>query len=178
MKTLIFGITAGLFTLGIQAQNKNVTDVSKTTVTTVKDSEGEKKLVKRENVQEVQNIEFQNAESDALNKDVKPSPVAVTSSTEVTLPDGTTRTVDVDRSAYYSLGENRYRVALDNAGYTVSDPTGKRAAILRKTSNNSYIFRSKDKTSIGYFDTSGNLVLETYDDKSDKVTVETYRRNP
>ena len=28
--------------------------------------------------------------------------------------------------------------------------------------------------SIGYFDTNGNLILETYDDKSDKVLIETY----
>ncbi len=48
-------------------------------------------------------------------------------------------------------------------------------ALLRQTTTNSYIFHTKNKTAIGYFDTNGNLVLESYDDKSDKVTVETYQ---
>jgi len=181
MKTLIIGMIAGLFCLNATAQNTNVTDVSKTTVTTIKDSEGEKKLVKKENTQEVQNIELQNADSKELNKDLKASPVQVTSTTQVTTPDGTTRTVDVDRSAYYSVGGAggaRYKVTLDNAGYAVMEPTtGKRTAILRRTSNNNYIYRTKDRTSIGYFDKDGNLVLETYDDKTDKITVETFMRN-
>ena len=178
MKTLIIGIAAGLFCITASAQNTNVTDVSKTTTTTIKDSEGEKKLVKKENTQEVQNIELQNPDSKELNKDLKASPVQVTSSTQVTTPDGTTRTVDVDRSAYYSVGGSKFKMAIDNSGYTVTEPaTGRRTAILRRTSNNNYIYRTKDRTSIGYFDANGNLVLETYDDKTDKVTVETYTRN-
>ena len=48
------------------------------------------------------------------------------------------------------------------------------AALLRKTSTNSYIYRLKDKIAIGYFDTQGNLILETYDNKSDKVSIEKY----
>ena len=55
----------------------------------------------------------------------------------------------------------------------VSDDS-KRTAILRKTTTNSYIYRSNGQTSIGYFDTNGNLVLETYDDKLDKVSTQTY----
>lgn len=164
--------------LMVSAQNTNVTDVSKKTVVTVKDSEGEKKLVKNENTKEVQNVEFHDADSKALNKDVKPSPVQVTATTTVTAPDGTTRTVDVDRSAYYSLGGNKMRFAIDPAGYTVTNEKGKREALLRRAGNNSYIYRTKDKTSIGYFDTNGNFVLESYDDKTDKVTTEVYTRNP
>jgi len=164
--------------LMVSAQNTNVTDVSKKTVVTVKDSEGEKKLVKNENTKEVQNVELHDADSKALNKDVKPSPVQVTATTTVTAPDGTTRTVDVDRSAYYSLGGNKMRFAIDPAGYTVTNEKGKREALLRRAGNNSYIYRTKDKTSIGYFDTNGNFVLESYDDKTDKVTTEVYTRNP
>lgn len=178
MKALILGFAAVLFTLNAQAQNKNVTNVSKTTTTTVKDSEGEKKMVKKENTTEVQNIELQNADANTLNKDLKASPVQVTSTTEITNPDGTTRTVDVDRSAYYTVGGSKYKVALDNSGYMVMEPTGKKYAILRRTSNNNYIYRTKDKTSVGYFDKDGNLVLETYDDKTDKVIIETYTKNP
>lgn len=172
---ILFGI---LMSAVVVAQNQNVTDVSTKTITTVKDSEGEKKLVKSQNTKEVQNVEFHNAESSALNKDVKPSAVQVLSTTTVTAPDGTTRTVDVDRSAYYSLGGQSMRFSMDNAGYTVTNPTGKREALLRRTGTNSYIYRTKDQTSIGYFDTQGNFVLETYDDKADKITSQVFTRNP
>lgn len=180
MKILVTGIAAMLFTLNAQAQNQNVTNVSKTTVTTVKDSDGEKKLVKDETIKEVQNIEFQNPESSALNKDMKASPVQVTSTVQITGPDGRTRMVDVDRSAYYSKGGgDKYRVMIDNTGYTVVDPKGKKAGLLRQmtSSPNTYIYRSKNRTSIGYFNENGDLVLETYDDKTDQMTVETYKRN-
>ena len=68
----------------------------------------------------------------------------------------------------------KYQVALDASGYTMVDPSTKKTALLRKTSTNSYIYRNKNKMAIGYFDTNGNLILETYDDKSDKVSTETY----
>ncbi|HLA56241.1 MAG TPA: hypothetical protein VK623_09085 [Flavobacterium sp.] len=177
MKTLILGIAIATLSFNAQAQNQNVTNVSKTTTTTIKDSDGQKQLVKKENTQEVQNIELQNAESKALNKDLAPSPVQVTSTTQITGPDGRTRTVDVDRSAYYSVGGAKYQVTVDNSGYTMMDPSGKRAGLLRQMGNNNYIFRTKDKTSVGYFDANGNLVLQTYDDKTDKITTETYTRN-
>ena len=101
MKTILISCMTLFAAMSIQAQNKNVTDIQKTTVTTVKDSDGEKKILKTQEVQEVQNIEFQDADSNALNKDMKQSPVQVISKTTVTNPDGSTRTVDVDRSAYY-----------------------------------------------------------------------------
>lgn len=180
MKIIITGIAAVLFTLNAQAQNQNVTNVSKTTVTTVKDSDGEKKLVKDETIKEVQNIEFQNAEGKELNKDMKASPVQVVSTTQITGPDGRTRTVDVDRSAYYSTGGGqKYQVTVDNTGYTMMDPAGKRAGLLRQLTStpNTYIYRNNNKTSVGYFNANGDLVLETYDDKTDKITVETFKRN-
>lgn len=176
MKAFAILLTASLFAYNAQGQVKNVTEVKKTTVTTVKDSDGVKQAVKEQDVREVQNVEFENADSNALNKDLKATPVQVTSTTTVTNPDGTTRTVDIDNSAYYEANGKRYDVRLDAAGYTVNAPDFKKPAVLRKTSTNSFIYRGKDKTSIGYFDTNGNLVLETYDDKSDKVSVETLVR--
>ncbi len=178
MKNIIIGALAIIFAGSLQAQNTNVTDVSRKTVTTVKDSEGEKQIVKSQNTKEVQNVEFHNADSKELNKDVKPSQVNVVSTTSITGPDGTTRTVDVDRSAYYSLGGNRMRFAMDPAGYTVTNPAGKREAVMRRTGNNSYFYRTKDRTSFGYFDEKGNFILESYDDKNDKVTTEVFTRNP
>ncbi|WP_309641168.1 hypothetical protein [Flavobacterium sp.] len=173
MKTILLGISVLLCSLHSQAQNKNVQETTKTTVTTVKASDGEKKFVKNENVTEVQNIELKEPKANTLNIEMKESPVSVTSTTQITNPDGSTRTVDVDRSSYYASNGNKYKLALDASGYTMSTGNEK-PALLRKTSTNSYIFRAKNKTAIGYFDTKGNLVLETYDDKSDKVTVETY----
>lgn len=176
MKTIVLSGLALLATMGMQAQNKNVTDIQKTTVTTVKDSDGEKKILKTQEVQEVQDIELQDADSKALNKDMKQTPVQVTSRTTVTNPDGSTRTVDVDRSAYYDYNGKNYQLRLDPSGYAIISPENKKVGVLRATTTNSYIYRGKNSTSIGYFDTNGNLVLETYDDKSDKVTVETYQR--
>lgn len=174
MKTIFFSIAVFLLSIQQQAQNTNVTDVTKTTITTVKDSDGEKQIIKKQEVQEVQNIEFQNADSNALNKDMKTTPIQVTSTTQITNPDGTTRTVDIDRSSYYQANGKQYEVKLDAAGYTISSAQSKKPALLRKTSTNSYIYSTKYKTAIGYFDTNGNLILETYDSKTDKVMVETF----
>ena len=176
MKSIFLGVATLLLTVSTQAQNTNVTDVTKTTVTTVKDSDGQKQQVKTQDVKEVQNIELQNADSKALNKDLKETPVQVTSSTQIVNPDGSTRTVDNDMSSYYESNGKRYQVALDASGYTITNPDSKRQALLRKTSTNSFIYRTKDKTAVGYFNTNGDLVLETYDDKSDKISTETFKR--
>ncbi|HMI07480.1 MAG TPA: hypothetical protein VK528_08035 [Flavobacterium sp.] len=177
MKNLALGIAAVLFTLNMQAQNTNVTETSKTTVTTVKDSDGQKQLVKEQKTTEAQDIKFKDTKGDPLNKEMEVTPTQVTSTTQVTNPDGSTRTVMTDRSSVYNYNGKDYKVNLDASGYTVMGSDMKKPALLRRTSTNSYIYRANNKTSIGYFDTDGNLVLETYDDKSDKVTVEKYTRS-
>ena len=173
MKTIILGMAAFLFTVNIQAQNKNVKSEVKTTVTTVKSSDGQTKSVKTQEVKEIQKIELKDAESNALNKERKETPVEVTAITSITA-NGVTNIVDVDRSAYYDLNGEKYEVKLAESGYTIYQPNAEKAAVLRKTSNNNYIYSSKNKTSYGYFDANGNLVLESYDDKTDKITVETF----
>ncbi|NUY79348.1 hypothetical protein HUK80_00455 [Flavobacterium sp. MAH-1] len=174
MKTTIFTIAAAFFAFAVQAQQ--VQKESTTTVTTVKDSDGEKKLVKTQTEQQVQKLEFQNPDSKALNKDLAPTPTQVTATTTVTAPDGTTRVVDVDRSAYYTWGGSKYQVKLDNVGYTLTN-NGKRSAVLRNVGPNNYIYSTNGKTSYASFDSNGNMVLSTYDPKTDKVTTETYTRN-
>ena len=173
MKTIILGIAVFLFTVNIQAQNKNVKSEVKTTVTTVKNSDGQKKSVKTQEVKEIQKIELKDAESNALNKERKETPVEVTAITSITA-NGVTNIVDVDKSAYQDLNGEKYEVKLAESGYTIYQPNAEKAAVLRKTSNNNYIYSSKNKTSYGYFDANGNLVLESYDDKTDKITVETF----
>ncbi|MEO8515367.1 MAG: hypothetical protein ABI426_01415 [Flavobacterium sp.] len=173
MKTIFLTMTIFLFSLNSQAQNKNVKETTKTTVTTVSNSDQDKTFVKKENVREVQNVELKEPKANTINVEMKESPVQVTSVTKITNPDGTTRTVDVDRSSYYELGGSKYKLVSDPAGYKVIYGTGN-TAVLRKTSINSYVYKSKSKTAVGYFDVNGNLVLETYDPKSDKVISETY----
>ena len=177
MKSILSTLAIFALAISVQAQNTNVTQTSKTTVTTVKDSDGEKKLVKEQKTNEVQDIQFKDTKGDPLNKETVATPVQVTSTTQITNPDGSTRTVNTDRSAYYEGNGTKYKVALDPYGYTIStDNKNTKPALLRRTSTNSYIYRTKDRTAIGYFDTNGNLVIETYDDKSDKVNIETYNR--
>ncbi|SCY79803.1 hypothetical protein [Flavobacterium caeni] len=177
MKKMILGAVALLFAMTVQAQNTNVTQTSKTTVTTIKDSEGEKQVVKEQKKTEAQDIKFKETAGDPLNKEMATTPTQVLETTSITNPDGSTRTVNVDRSAVYtSTSGNKYTLALDPMGYRVTSDQLKKPALLRSTSTNSYIYRSKDQTAVGYFDTEGNFVLETYDDKSDKVSIEKFTR--
>ena len=174
MKTIVMTLALLFITNTILAQNKNVKDETKTTVTTVKNSEGEKTFVKKENTREVQKIELKEQDPKNINMDMKDSEVSVQKTTTITNPDGSTRTVDVDRSSYYMLDGKKYQVSLDSKGYRILSADNKNEAFLRKTTTNSFIYRSKQKTAIGYFDTVGNLILETYDPKSDTITYEKY----
>lgn len=174
MKSLILTAIAFLFSLNIEAQNVNTKTETITTTSTKKDDNGEHKTVKNEVTKEVQNIELEKERPHTVNIPMKDSPVMVTTTTKITNPDGSTRTVDIDRSSYYESKGNKYKLELDSSGYVLTFGNSK-PALLRKTSTNSYIFRSESKTAIGYFDTNGNLIVEIYDDKSDKVTIEKYR---
>jgi hypothetical protein len=173
MKNLIVTLSFILFAGYGFAQNKNVQSETKTTVKTVKDSKGEKKIVKTEEVNEVQDIEFEKTEKNTLNKEMKNTPVAVTKTTEVSV-DGVTRSVDIDRSAYYNLDGVKYQVEVDKTGYSLKNTKGENLGVLRKTSNNNYIYVEGNKVSVGYFDNDGNLILETYDSKNDVMIVDKY----
>ena len=174
MKNLILTIALVSAANIINAQTVNNQVESTTTIKTVKDSDGEHKTIKNQEKKAVQTIELKTENPNTLNIEMKETPVQSLTTTSITNPDGSTRTVDTDRSSYYELDGKKFQVALDASGYTILDPTTKKTALLRKTSTNSYIYRNKNKMAIGYFDTNGNLILETYDDKSDKVSTETY----
>jgi hypothetical protein len=176
MKNIMTIAISLLLSAGMQAQNTNVTDITKKTVTTVKDSDGEKKVIKTQNIQSRQKIELENPDGKALNKDLKHSPIELMSTTTVTNPDGTTRTVKVDRSSAYQFEGKNYTLSLDPSGYIVTDPDNNQFGILRATTTNSYIYRGLNSISIGYFDVNGNMVLETYNDDSDTVTTRTFLR--
>jgi hypothetical protein len=171
MKLVTVTAIAFLFSIQLEAQNTQ-TEV-KTKTTTVKDSEGVHKTVKTEVIKKDQQIVLGEEKSNTINIPVVDSPITVTKTTKITNPDGTTRTVDVDRSAYYESNGRIYKLDLDASGYVISHGDMK-PALLRKTSTNSYIFKSENKTAIGYFDTEGNLVVEVYNDKLDIVDIEKY----
>ena len=175
MKTIILGLSVFLFSVGLKAQNTNIKDETKTTTTTITNSDGEKKYVKKENTREVQDIELQNPKPNTVNVEMKSSPVEVTSSTKITNPDGSTRTVSIDRSGNYELRGYKFNLALDANGYRILSKDMKISGLLRKTSTNTFIYRNGKRNAIGYFDVSGNLVLENYNPKSDSVTYEVYR---
>lgn len=173
MKTIILGSTALLFSLGIQAQNQNKKTETITTTTTVKDNTGTRKVVKQEEIKQVQDIELNEVPAGTKDTNIKPSPVKVTETTKV-IVDGETKVVDVDHSAFYSANGEKFQVAADRSGYTVTSANTKKISLLRRTSNNNYIYRNNDKFSVGHFDANGNLVLETYDEKTDTITTEIY----
>lgn len=174
MKTIILATIAFLISTSIEAQNKNVKDETKTTTTTVTDNKGEKTYVKKENTREVQEIKLKDEKPNTLNIETKDSPVVVTTTTTITNPDGSTRTVDVDRSSYYTFNNKKYNVKLDGNGYRITSEEDNISGLLRKTSTNSFIFYNEKETSIAYFDKDGNLVLETYNSKTDTVSYQTY----
>jgi hypothetical protein len=177
MKNITLGLAFLIATATLQAQNKNVTKTTETTVTTIKDSEGVKKLVKEEATAEVQSIKLGEAKAGTKNIDIEASPTEVLKTTQITNADGTTRTVDVDMSGYY-LGENgqKYRMDLDPQGYTLYIDKKGKPNLLRKTSINTFFYRNGSETAMSYFDQDGNLVVESYDYKTDIVTTKKYKK--
>ena len=171
MKLVTLTAIAILFSIQIEAQNTQTE--TKTKTTTVKDSEGTRKTVKTQVIKKDQKVVLGQESPNTINIPTVNSPVTVTTITKITNPDGTTRTVDVDRSSYYESNGKIYKLDLDPSGYVITHGEMK-PALLRKTSTNSYIFRSENRTAIGYFDTEGNLVVEFYDDKLDIVNIEKY----
>ena len=171
MKKTALGMFALLLSLSTHAQNQNKKVETITTTTTVKDNKGERKVVKNEEVKEIQDIQLKEVPEGTLNTDIQPTPTQVTAITKVNV-NGEERIVDVDRSAYYSYNGEKYQVLSDKSGYTVSTPNN--VSLLRRTANNTYIYKNKEKFSIGHFDANGNLVLETYDEKTDTVSVEVF----
>ena len=169
MKNIAIAIMLALG-LSATAQNKNVTKETTTTKVTVNDGSGKPKTVtKTQTATSNQNIELKDADSKKLNKEANYTDEQVSASTTIQ-GDGI--------PTYYDLNGERYIFVTDKTGYKIASPSDKNYGIVRKTSNGQYIYRTKDATSIGYFDGSGNFVIETYDDKTDGVTVQTYTKMP
>lgn len=169
MKTTVIMLAVIFYSINGQSQNKNVLSTTKTTTTTILDGGKPKKFVKKEKVVETQKIELKNAKPNTLNVEMKESPVMVTTTTQITNPDGSTRTTSVDRSGYYLSENKKFTVNLDPQGYTLISDSETKPYLLRKTSTNSYIYVNDGKVAVSYFDTDGNLIIETYNEKTDAV---------
>lgn len=165
-------IAALAFSYSMSAQNTNVQKETKTTTVTVNNGKEKKKLVKTEELEATQDVELEDAESNKLNKNVKQTPVRVQSSTTVAVDPDFNR--EIGQISNYTMNGQDYVFVTDKMGYRISSSANKEYGVLRKTSDNRYIFKTKDKTSIGYFDANGNLVVESYDNDRDGVIKETY----
>lgn len=175
MKTIVSIIMLSLgVTLSAQV-NQNVTKETKTTKVTVTDGKDPKTLTKTETKNASQSIELKDADSKKLNKDIQPTPVQVNATTTVS---GDGVSTQVNRSSYYTMNGQNYQFVSDPTGYRIASPDNTSYGVLRKTSNNNYIYTTEKNTSIGYFDASGNFVVETYDKNNDRITVETYTKRP
>jgi hypothetical protein len=171
MKTLFFNLL--IFLLSFTSVGQNTQTETKTKTIVIEDSEGKHKTVKTEVVKKDQKIELGNENPNSINIPVIDSPILVTTSTKITNPDGTTRTVQLDRSGYYENNGRIYVLSLDAFGYVLTHGEMK-PALLRITSINSYIYKLESKVAIAYFDSNENLVVEFYDALSNQMIIEKY----
>jgi len=172
-----FAITI-LLAVGLSATaqvNQNVTKESTTTTVTVNDGTGTpKKLVKTKNTEATSELELKDANSKKLNKEAYETAPQVTSSTSVVRDEGFN--ARIGQISNYQMGGADYTFVTDKGGYRITTADNKEYGKIRKTSNGQYIFRTSNATSVGYFTSQGDFVVETYDDKADGVTVQTFSK--
>ena len=157
-------------TIGL-AQNQNVQKETLVTTTTIKDSKGEQKIVKTEEIKEIQKVAIGEEKPGTKNIPQVEAPIDVTKTTQVAI-NGTVRTVDVKHATHYTSNGVKYELESDDLGYSVIIPNNKKRALLRRTSNDNYIYSNKNKIAVAHFDAEGNLILETYDEKTDRIKTE------
>jgi hypothetical protein len=173
MKKIILSTLALTMSLVINAQNVNVKSEEKTVITTIKDSDGERKIVKTVETNEEQKVTLGEEKPNSINIPTTNSPVDVTETTKVSV-NGNVKSVDVDHSAYYSLNGEKYQVKSEKSGYTVTSSKNRNRGVLRRTSNNNYMYINNKKVSYAYYDNDGNLVIETYNPKTDSMEMEKF----
>ena len=171
MKNLFLNLLIFLFSIPIIAQNTQTE--TKTKTVTIEDADGKHKIVKTEVIKKDQKIELGKEDPNSINIPTIDSPILVTTTTKIINPDGTTRTVELDRSGYYENNGRIFVLALDASGYALTHGDMK-PALLRKTSINSYLYKIETKMTMDYFDSNENLVVEFYDELSNQIVIEKY----
>lgn len=174
MKNIAVVIALALGLTASAQVNQNVTKESTTTTVKVNDGTGTKKLVKTQNTESKSELELKDANSKKLNKESYESAPQVTTSTSVERDNGFN--ARVGQISNYQYNGAKYIFVTDKTGYRIATADNKDYAKLRRTSNGQYIFRGATTTSVGHFNPNGDFVVETYDDKTDGVTVETYTK--
>lgn len=175
MKTIILNTLALLLTVSSFSQNVNVKSEEKTTITTIKDSDGEKKIVKSVQTNEAQKVTLGEEKPGSINIPMTDdAPVDVTETTKVSV-NGDLKSIDVDHSAYYTSNGMKYQLKSENSGYSMM-MNNKNNGILRRTSNNNYLYINNKAVSYAYYDNAGNLVIETYNPKTDTMERTTYMK--
>ena len=163
MKLLSLGILLLAFTFS-QAQNtKNET----------KTPTNEIAKNKSKNNKEEKALQIGNGKELKGNRDEKNNP-SVNNESSNNSQSSKPKNKDKDRSSNYSMKGKKYTIKAEPRGYSVVSEKNKNYARIRQTSNNSYIFTRKNKTSYGHFDENDDLILETYDHKKDVFVVEKF----
>lgn len=157
---LLLGV-AYLFCGKTYAQNQNVTNVSKTTTTTITDENGTKVLVKEKETNEIQNIELKKEKANTLNIEAKDTPIISNSTTTISDNLGNSNRVAKDFSGNYIFNEKKYKLFLDTKGYYLQS-NGNKMVLLSKTGSNVYLYHTKEFAAIAYFSEQDELIIEKH----------------
>ena len=169
MKNIAIIITL-FFTSFVIAQQKPKNVSEETETKTVKVNDGKKVVEKKIKVttREEQELKLAEKDKNKVNQKLVESPVKVTKTVQY----------DNDNDPYYDVeyqqrtfkyNGNEYAFTKDDTGFVIIDSSNKGtpfANIYRSSTDNHYIFESKNRSGIGYFDAQGNFILEYYDGKS------------
>ena len=162
-KTMIlFALFA--FTTVFAQENKNKEKETLTTKTTVKDSKGSKTSEESVSTSKTQTLKLSQDDAYKVNQEVVRT------------------SIKIDTEVSYEHDGNRFQFLTqqDRDGYrlmTIRDNAkNEEFAVIKPTSRNGFYIISQDgKSSFGYFNDEGNFVVESYDEKADKVVPTVYR---
>lgn len=146
------------------AQVKNTEKETLTSKTTVKDNEGTRISKKNVTTSKSQALQLSEDDANKVNQDMTLQPTQV--NTEVSY--------DYDGNRFQFMNQK------DKEGYrlmTIRDNAkNEEYAVIKPTSRNGFYIISKNgKSSFGHFNDEGNFVVESYDEKADKVVPTVYK---
>jgi hypothetical protein len=159
MKTTML-ILALSFSLTAFSQRGNTDKIEKTvtTRTTVKSSLGEEVKVKKEKVSAAQELVVE--KDGTTNQGVRYKPVKVSKKT------------------VFESGGEQFEITPDPKGYSITilkNGNKKSYGKIRKMSRpNAYLLITDEGNAFGYFNQKGDFIVESYDAKNDKISVETF----
>jgi hypothetical protein len=158
-----------------QEKTKNVSE--ETTVKTIKTNNGEKITENKVKVttREEQNIEFDEKDKDKRDKDVVNSPVKVLKTLEIDDDKDNFYDSKVE-IGFYEFEGTRYNFTKSETGFLIhkNEDAFNFGKALRASEKNHYLFKSDDKTGVGYFNDKGNFAVEYYNNDTGKLEKEEF----